>query len=60
MTSPVCEKWKTIAEIARDEAKTMRPGPDRDALLKKARQLETASHINEWMSSPGLRAPIGR
>jgi hypothetical protein len=23
-------------------------------LLRKARQLETASHVNEWLSSPGL------
>ena len=32
-------------------------GPDRDAMLKKIRQLETASHINEWLRSPGLRSP---
>jgi hypothetical protein len=32
-------------------------GPERDALLKKIRQLDTASHLNEWLTSPGLRAP---
>ena len=32
-------------------------GPDRDAMLKKIRQLDTASHINEWLTSPGLRSP---
>jgi hypothetical protein len=32
-------------------------GPERDAMLKKIRQLETASHINEWLTSPGLRSP---
>jgi hypothetical protein len=32
-------------------------GPDRDAALKKIRQLETASHINDWLTSPGLRSP---
>jgi hypothetical protein len=32
-------------------------GPERDALLKKIRQLDTASHLNEWVTSPGLRAP---
>jgi hypothetical protein len=25
---------------------------------RKIRQLETASHINEWLTSPGLQAPI--
>ena len=28
-----------------------------DALLKKIDQLETASHINKWLSSPGLQPP---
>lgn len=32
-------------------------GPERDALEKKMRQLETASHMSEWLRSPGLRAP---
>jgi|EndMetStandDraft_7_1072992.scaffolds.fasta_scaffold34229_2 hypothetical protein len=32
-------------------------GPERDAMLKKIRQLETASRINEWLTSPGLRSP---
>jgi hypothetical protein len=41
----------------RDEAKLMAPGFDREALLRKARQAETAAHIDEWLSSPGLQAP---
>jgi hypothetical protein len=32
-------------------------GPVRDQVLRKIRQLETASHINEWLTSPGLQAP---
>jgi hypothetical protein len=32
-------------------------GPQRDALVKKIRQLETASHMNEWLRSPGLQPP---
>jgi hypothetical protein len=31
--------------------------PQRDALLRKLRQLKTASHMNEWLTSPGLRPP---
>jgi hypothetical protein len=26
-------------------------------LLRKARQAETAAHISEWLSSPGLASP---
>nr|WP_019199782.1 hypothetical protein [Afipia birgiae] len=57
---PIARKWKIIADIARNEAEKLPPGKDRDALLKKARQLDTASHINEWLSSPGLRTPAGK
>lgn len=33
------------------------PGMARNKLLEKLRQLDTAANINEWLSSPGLRAP---
>jgi hypothetical protein len=33
------------------------PGVERNRLIRRARQIETASHINERLSSPGLRAP---
>jgi hypothetical protein len=26
-------------------------------VIRKARQAETASHMNEWLTSPGLRPP---
>jgi hypothetical protein len=34
------------------------PGMVRDKLIGKLRQLDTAAHINEWLASPGLRAPV--
>ena len=46
------EKAKLEAQIAK-----LKPGPQMDALRKKIRQLETASHMNEWLSSPGLQPP---
>jgi hypothetical protein len=46
------EKSKLEAQIAE-----LPPSPQRDGLLRKIRQLETASHINEWLSSPGLQSP---
>jgi hypothetical protein len=33
------------------------PGSRRNRLSEKLRQLDVAAHINEWLSSPGLRAP---
>ena len=40
-----------------EEADKLAPGPEKDALLTKIRQLEVASHINDWLASPGLRPP---
>ena len=44
------------AEQAKLEAQVanLEPGPQMDELLKKIRQLETASHMSEWLSSRGL------
>lgn len=51
-------RWKQLAEEARAEANTLPHGRARDALLKKARQFETACRMAEWISSPGLRPPV--
>jgi hypothetical protein len=37
-------------------AHQLKPGPERDELLRKAEQIDTATHINEWLNS-GLQAP---
>lgn len=29
----------------------------RELLLRRARQAETASHVSEWLKSPGLQPP---
>jgi hypothetical protein len=54
LTAP---KWRELAEATRQQAERLPYGAERDALMRKARQLETASHVNEWLTSPGLRAP---
>jgi hypothetical protein len=46
------EKAKLEAQVAK-----LKPGPQKDALLRKIRQLDTASHVSEWLSSPGLQPP---
>jgi hypothetical protein len=52
-------KWKEIAEATREEASRLPPGRARDAMMKQVRQLENACHVNEWISSPGLKPPLG-
>jgi hypothetical protein len=51
------DRLKSFAEELKAKAAEFRPGPERDALLKRARQAETASHIDEWVNSPGLQPP---
>ncbi|ANV99749.1 hypothetical protein [Bradyrhizobium icense] len=55
---------KTFEERLAEEAKRFReaaseaqPGMARELLLRRARQMETASRLNEWLRSPGTRAP---
>lgn len=43
------------AALMRERARGLPPGKDRDILIKRARQAEVAAHINEWLTSPGLR-----
>jgi hypothetical protein len=51
------EKWHQQSEAAKNAAQNLRHGRERDALIKKARQLQTASQINQWLSSPELKPP---
>jgi hypothetical protein len=41
----------------RNQAAELPPGADRDMLLKKVRQAETAMHLEDWVNSPGLQPP---
>jgi hypothetical protein len=45
------------AQRLREEAKLLPPGAKREALLRRARQAETGSHMSEWLASPGLQPP---
>ena len=51
------QKWHQQSEGAKNEAEKLPEGKEREALVRKARQLHTASQINEWLSSPGLQPP---
>jgi hypothetical protein len=51
------QKWHQLSEAAKKEAEKLPYGKEREALLRKARQLETASQIDQWISSPALQPP---
>ncbi len=51
------QKWHQLSETARDEAEKLPHGKQRQALERKARQLETASQLNQWLSSSELKPP---
>lgn len=46
-------------EQLRTKLATLPPGSERDHLARRIRQSETASHIDEWLRSPGLQPPQG-
>ena len=51
------EKWRQQSQAIRQEAEKLPYGEQRDALVRKARQLEIASQIEQWLSSPELQPP---
>ena len=51
------DRLVSFAQDTREKASTLPPGHEQDELLKKARQADTASHLEEWLNSPGLRPP---
>ena len=54
------EKWKHLARETRAEAEKIPEGRARDALIKRANQLDMAYNIEAWLNSPGLRQPQGK
>ena len=50
-------KWQEQRADALRKAEQMAPGPERYELLRMARQLKTASHMNDWLNSPELKRP---
>jgi hypothetical protein len=56
-TTPLELRLTAEAERLRKEARGTPPGIERERLIRRARQAETAVHIQEWLTSTGLRAP---
>jgi hypothetical protein len=56
-TVPLEQRMAEQAKLLRNEAQGTPHGVKRDDLIRRARQFETASPIEEWLSSPGLQPP---
>ena len=51
------DRLDAFAKDARKRADELPAGSAKDDLLRKARQADTASHLDEWANSPGLQPP---
>jgi hypothetical protein len=56
-TVPLEERLRVQASTDRERAEALPPGRERDELLIRARRADTASHLSEWLTSPGLQPP---
>ncbi|QOZ34408.1 hypothetical protein XH92_24365 [Bradyrhizobium sp. CCBAU 53421] len=55
---PLEERLAREAQELRQRAKNIPPSREREKLLRKARQEETAARLTEWLMSSGPRVPI--
>lgn len=51
------DRLASWADEVRAKAKQLPPGAEKDELLRKARQADTASRLDEWANSPALQSP---
>jgi hypothetical protein len=51
------ERLVSFARDIRQKASRLPPGPEKDRMLRTARQADVASHLDEWANSPGLQSP---
>jgi len=52
------ERLAAEVRLFKEAAEKELPGSEaRELLLRRARQAEAASHMNDWLSSPGLVSP---
>jgi hypothetical protein len=56
-TQSLQDQLTSFAKEAREVAAKLRPGLKRDDLIRRARQADTAAHIDDWINSAGLQPP---
>jgi pantothenate kinase len=55
-TTSLEERLAERAQELRAKAKALH-GIEREDMMRQAREADIASHMNEWLSSPGLQTP---
>jgi hypothetical protein len=51
------DRLALFAEDARQKASRLPPGAEKDELVRKVRQADTAVHLSDCANSPGLQPP---
>lgn len=54
---PLKDRLAAFAEDMRQRAARLKPGSEQDEYLRKARQADTACHLDDWANSSGLQPP---
>jgi hypothetical protein len=52
--------YARLAEDCSNQADAMKPGPERDALIAKAKQYRSYAKMENWIISPGLQPPAAK
>jgi hypothetical protein len=56
-STSLTDRLAVWAKGLRDQADLLPPGPERDELIRKTRQADTAAHLDDWADSSGLQPP---
>jgi hypothetical protein len=51
-TQSLQERLVAFAQTARERARSLPPGKERDMLLQRAKQNEVTSNLTDWLSEP--------
>jgi hypothetical protein len=54
---PLKDRLEAFAKDVRAKASLMPPSPEKADLIRRARQADTAAHLDEWVNSRGLQPP---
>lgn len=56
-TTSLKDRLASFAKETREKASQLPPGNEKEAMLKKAGQADTAAHLDDWANSRGLQPP---
>jgi hypothetical protein len=59
-TQSLQERLMSFANGARDRARRLPEGEERESLLRRAKQSEVTSNLTDWLTTPGYPRRGGR